>query len=112
MKKLTAILMISMLLVIIVSGCQEASTPINNSQARLIGNENLKLKNIIKDKDMEIATLQNKILEFEKKNSALQARTMQAGMGFAEMMTNTNKRAMELQKRNELLKARIKELEN
>lgn len=111
MKKISILLTISMLSVIALSGCQEAETPTSNRQARLIGNENLKLHNTIKDKDAEIAALQAKIVDLEKKIVESKTQTMSAGVGFMEMVTSINEKALDLEMENELLKAKIKELE-
>ena len=111
MKRLITTLLISMLSVIAVSGCQEENSSAAKRQARLMGNQNLKLETIIKDKDAEIANLQTEMLECEKKNAALQNKKSIDTMGAMEMMMSANKQDSNLKIQNEILKAKIKELE-
>lgn len=110
MKKHLTILLMTIFLVIAISGCQEETTSGSNKQARLMGNENLRLKDVIKDKDAEIANLHGQIKEMKKKNMKLQQQTMSAAESLSGMMSGANKTTPKFQKRNKAMRAKIVEL--
>jgi hypothetical protein len=109
MNRLLTALLISMLFVIAVSGCQEDNSPSNDRRANLIGSENLRLQ--LKDKDAKIANLQSELDKCTKENAALKAQATKSAEGFMQMYMVTNKKNIALEKENAILKAKIKELE-
>ena len=109
MNKLLTALLVSMLFVIAVSGCQEDNSPANDRRANLIGSENLRLQ--LKDKDDKIASLQSELDKCTKENATLKAQATQAGAGFMEMFIAANQKTIALEKENAVLKTKIKELE-
>lgn len=104
MKKLLTALLVSMLLVIAVSGCEE-----NNRRAEMVAIDNLRLQ--ITEKDTKIAELQTLLDKCEDKNRLLTAQSTKAGAGFMEIFASTNEKVVKLEKENAALKAKIKELQ-
>ena len=109
MKRLTTALLVSMLLLIAVSGCNEETYGNGNRRAQLIGNENLRQQVI--EKDAKISDLQAQLEKCQKDNKGLQDQAMKTGSNTVKMMSTLNNQIIELGKENANLKARIKELE-
>jgi len=109
MNRLLTALLVSMLFVIAVSGCQEDNSPAKDKRANLIGNENLRLQ--LKDKDAKIADLQSELDKYTKENATLKAQATKSAEGFMQMFMVTNQKNIALEKENTTLKAKIKELE-
>jgi len=104
MKQSLIALLISMLLLIAVSGCQEG-----DGRAQMIANENLRLE--LKEKDTKIGELQSLLDKCEDKNKKLTEQSQKSGAGFMEIFAATNEKVVLLEQENAKLKARIKELE-
>lgn len=109
MNRLLTALLVSMLFVIAVSGCQEDNSPSNNRRANLIGSENLRIQ--LKDKDAKIADLQSQLDKCTKENATLKAQATKSAGGFMQMFMAANQKTTTLEKENAVLKAKIKELE-
>ena len=65
MKKLSIALLVSMLFVIAVSGCQENNSPAPNRRAAMIGGETLRVE--INQKNAKITELQSELDKSNKK---------------------------------------------
>lgn len=109
MNRLLTALLVSMLFVIAVSGCQEDNSPASDRRANLIGSENLRLQ--LKDKDAKIASLQSELDKCTKENATLKAQAHKSAEGFMQMFMAANQKTIALEKENATLKAKIKELE-
>jgi predicted RNase H-like nuclease (RuvC/YqgF family) len=111
MKRHLTALLISMLLLTAVSGCQEENSQVTGRQSKMGRIEVMNLNNTIKEKDTKIAALQSELVECKKEITALNSQAMKAGEAFVEMFTDTAQKSVNLEKENAALKARIKELE-
>lgn len=109
MNRLLTALLVSMLFVIAVSGCQEDNSPAKDRRANLIGSENLRIQ--LRDKDAKIADLQSQLDKCTKENATLKAQATKSAEGFMQMFIATNQKTVALEKENAVLKAKIKELE-
>lgn len=109
MNRLLTALLVSMLFVIAVSGCQEDNSPSNDRRANLVGSENLRIE--LEDKDTKIASLQSELDKCTKENATLKAQANKSAGGFMEMFMAANQKTSALEKENATLKAKIKELE-
>jgi septal ring factor EnvC (AmiA/AmiB activator) len=109
-RHLTALL-ISMLLLTAVSGCQEDNSQVTGRQSKMGRIEVMNLNNTIKEKDTKIAALQSELVECKKGITALNRQTMKTGEALVEMFAGTRRKPVNLKKENAALKARIKELE-
>ena len=106
----TAVLMFAICIVTFTcTGCQEQANLSDNKQVRLVANENLELKELLKEKDQEIQRQKDLVSKGEKENQKLQAQSLKAGDSFITMIQEATKM---LQEENKLLKERVKELES
>lgn len=81
-------------------------------QARLVANENLELKEELKDRDEKIKNHERLLAECEQKISATEEAVHKSSVELLELMMVEVKKSTKLAKENEELKARIKELES
>jgi len=101
--------LVTCLVVFTCVGCQEQVSSSDNKQVRLVANQNLELKEQLKEKDQEIQRQKDLVIECEKKNEQLQAQAGMAAESFVEMIQGATKA---LQEENNTLKERVKELES
>jgi hypothetical protein len=111
MRRYLTALLISMLLLTAVSGCQEENSQVTGRQSRMGRIEAMNLNSTIKEKDIKYAALQSELVECKKEITALKSQAIKAGDVFMEMFADTAKKSVNLEIENAALKARIKELE-
>lgn len=98
----------------VLAGCTESDGGGSSSmrQARLVANENLELKEELKDRDSQIKTQERLLAECEQKISEKEEAAHKSGVELLELMMVEVEKSTKLAKENEELKARIKELES
>ncbi len=109
MRHFVVILFISVLGVLLMSGCQESeSTQIR--RARLIANENIQLKKQLKEKDQQIEELKKQIEELIAKSEKEQEQFGNTTLQTLQMLGETENRNQALTLENEKLKEELEKL--
>ena len=109
MRQFTIVLFVSLLGVLLLAGCQESeSTQIR--RARVVANENLQLKQDLKEKDQQIEELKKQIEEIEAKNAKEHEKFGNTTIKTLQMLSQTENRNQALTLENEKLKEELEKL--
>ena len=87
-------------------GCQESDSRLVQ-RARLVGTENLKLKEQIEEKNEQIAALKEKIETIQAENAKALEEAGQANIRILQIVAETEKRNQALQQENETLRKQL-----
>ncbi len=90
-------------------GCEESN--LSNRRARLVGNENLKLKKQLKLCDEEIEKQKDLLAQCQKEKAEIDKQAGDTGIKLLKILGDTSKKVDELTEENQKLKETIKELE-
>ncbi len=94
---------------ILLTGCQESDSNLVQ-RARFVGNENLKLKNQLKEKDLEIAQLKKDIQNLEAENVRAAQAAGDANIKILRTLAETEQGNQALLQENEKLKEELEKL--
>jgi septal ring factor EnvC (AmiA/AmiB activator) len=111
MRRYLTALLISMLLLTAVSGCQEENSQVTGRQSKMGRIEAMNLNSTIKEKDIKYAALQSELVECKKEITALNSQSTKAADTFMKIFADSAQKSVNLEIENAALKARIKELE-
>lgn len=109
MRQLILVLFVSAWGLSLLTGCQESDAKLVR-RAKVIGSENLKLKEDLKEKDRQIDDLEKQIAELEAKNAKEHEQFGDTTLKTLQMMAETENRNQALTAENEKLKDEIEKL--
>jgi cell division protein FtsB len=91
------------------AGCQESESA-QIQKARLVGSENIKLKQQIEAKDEDIKNLKAEIVQLKAENAKIQEESGNTSIKVLQMMSASEQKAAALAQENKQLKEEIKKL--
>ena len=109
MRQIVLIILIVLLSVPLLTGCQESQAG-QIRRARVIANENIELKQELKEKDEQIADLQKQIEEMEAKSAEQDKKFGETTLKTLKMLSESEVKYQALSAENEKLKEDIKKL--
>lgn len=109
MRQFTIALLFSGLSILLLAGCQKSEAN-QIRRARVIGNENLQLKQNLKEKDQEIEELKRQIEEIEAKRAEENEQFGNTTIKTLQMVADTENRNQALALENEKLKEELEKL--
>ena len=92
MRQFMIIVVVSVMGILLLAGCQE-SDAYQIRKARVIGNENLQLKQKLEEKDQQIVELKAKIEALEVENAKVIEQSGEASIKTLRMLLESEKRA-------------------
>ena len=113
MKKIGSVLVIAVIagLALSYSGCGKSSDSSGDRRAKLVGNENIELKKIIKERDAEIEKLKDQLTKKEEEIAAVKEDAGDATLKMMQHLATTGQETEKLAEENRLLTEQIKKLE-
>ena len=109
MRQITTILFVSVLGVLLLAGCQESDAS-DIRRARVIGNENLQLKQDLEEKDERIAELTAQIEALEVEKAKVIEQSGETSIKTLRMLLESEKRAEAIVIENRKLEAELEKL--
>ncbi|OQY04035.1 MAG: hypothetical protein B6I25_07465 [Planctomycetales bacterium 4572_13] len=109
MRQITTILFVSVLGVLLLAGCQESDAS-DIRRARVIGNENLQLKQDLEEKDQQIDKLTAQIEMLEAKNAEVIEQSGETSIKTLRMLLESEKRAEAIVIENRKLEKELEKL--
>jgi len=109
MKQFTTTLFVSVLGVLLLAGCQESDAS-DIRRARVIGNENLQLKQDLEEKDERIAELTAQIEALELEKAKVIEQSGETSIKTLRMLMESEKRAEAIVIENRKLQAELEKL--
>ena len=106
MRQFAIVLLVSVLAVVLLSGCQESDAR-QIRRARVIGNENLQLKQDLKEKDQQIEELKKQIEEIEADRAKENEKFGNMTIKTLQMLSETENRNQALTLENKKLKEEL-----
>ena len=91
------------------SGCDESAQ--DKRKARLVANQNLELKNLLKLRDEQIATLEKELEKCRKERADFELQSGETARKMLELLSETTKELEQLRQENEKLKQQLSELQ-
>ena len=112
MRRILTVTVVFLTVTAILGGCggSAKSDSAQISRARMVGNENLKLKKQIDDKDEQIKDLEQKIADMEAENAKALEECGDANFKILLLMAESEKRVEELTVENQTLKEELEKL--
>ena len=108
----SALFLVALTLSTLISGCEESNLA-SQRRARLVGDENLKLKEQLKLCNQEIQKLKKALTEYEKELQTDSFKQSEDASGrLLEMLADTSKQVQELTEENQQLRNKVQELES
>ena len=92
------------------SGCDETAQ--QKRKARLVANQNLELKNLLKLRDEQIATLEAELEKCRKERADFEFKSGETARKMLELLSETTKELEQLRQENEKLKQQLGELQD
>ncbi len=109
MKQFTIIIVVSILGVLLLTGCQESNAG-DIQRARVIVDENLQLKQDLEEKDQQIEKLTAQIEALEAKNAEVITQSGETSIKTLRMLLESEKRAEAIVIENRKLEAELEKL--
>jgi len=109
MKQFAIVIVVSVLSVLLLTGCQESDAH-QIRKARVIGNENLQLKKQLEEKDQQIEELTAQIEALEVENAKVIEQSGEASIKTLRMLLESEKRAEAIVIENRKLEAELEKL--
>ena len=109
MKRTILMSLIACIAVPMLTGCQESDSSMVQ-RARLVGNENLKLKKEIEEKDARITQLQKQIEDLKAENAKAMEESGNANFKLVQMFADSEKANEKLTQENKELKEQLQKL--
>jgi chromosome segregation ATPase len=108
----SALFLVALTLSTLISGCEESNLT-SQKRARLVGDENLKLKKQLKLCNLEIQKLKKDFAEYEKELQTSSLKQTEDTSGtLLKMLAGTSKQVQEFTEENKQLRNKIRELES
>ena len=109
MRQFTIVIVVSVLGVLLLAGCQESDAS-QIRRARVIGNENLQLKQELQEKDEQIAELTAQIEALEVEKAEVIEKSGEMSIKTMRMLLESEKRAEAIVIENRKLEAELEKL--
>ena len=109
MRQFTVIIVISVLGILLLAGCQESDAS-QIRRARVIGNENLQLKQDLAEKDEQIAELKKQIEALEVEKAKVIEQSGETSIKTLRMLLESEKRAEAIVIENRKLEEELEKL--
>ncbi|MBC8378934.1 MAG: hypothetical protein H8E62_07155 [Planctomycetes bacterium] len=109
MIRIVLISLVVCITMITLTGCQESDSNLVQ-RARLVGNENLKLKNQLKEKDQEIALLKKDFENLEAEKALAIEEAGNANFKILQLLLESEQNKEKLIQKNAILKEELEKL--
>ena len=109
MRQFTITIVVSVMGILLLAGCQESESS-QIRKARLVGNENLQLKQDLEEKDKQIEELTTQIEALEVKNAKVIEQSGEASIKTLRMLLESEKRAEAIVIENRKLEKELEKL--
>ena len=109
MNRMIVMSLVICIILVMLTGCQESNANLIQ-RARLVGNENLKLKKQLEEKDLQIAQLQKDIEKLEAEKLQETQKSGDTNFRLLQLLGEAEKNKETLMQENEALKAELEKL--
>jgi len=111
MRQILTVTAVFLTIIAILGGCggSSGSDSAQIGRARMVGNENLKLKKQLDEKDLEIKDLEQKIADMEAENAKAMQDCGDANLKIMQLMAEAEQHVQELTAENQTLKDQLKQ---
>ena len=109
MKRTLATLLLVGIPVVLLASCHESESNMIQ-RARIVANENMKLKDQLEEKDKQIAKLQEQIEQIKAERDKINQQAGDTNIRVMQIVAETEKKNEALSKENEALKEEIAKL--